>query len=243
MNRNRRRAIVSVGISQSRVLDIYVERLLRTFSEHAGEGTEIYIWDKEWPPGAMEHRACNYGFKVHAAAEAARIGCESILWMDASCYAIRDLEPLWNRLKRDGHVLIEDANRLGNWCSDRTLAQFGVSRDEAMKIALMCGTCWGLDLTFERSREFLRRLKEYATPDNFNGSHMSRHEGLRGEHPRPGTEGAKYSDDARTWGHRSDETYMSLLVRELGMQTHVGVEFVGGSTVNEQACVRSGYDL
>lgn len=239
----KKRAIVSVGVSASRVLDKYVARFARTFAEHGGPGTMMLVWDKEWPPGSPSHHECHYAFKVHAAWEAKRLGYTSILWFDASCYAVRDITPLWERLERDGHVLIEDANALGKWSSDRSLAQFNVSRDEAMEIRLMCGTCWGLDLTVERSLKFLERLREYATPDNFCGTHMSRNPALR-LHPRPGTEGAIFSDDERVWGHRSDETYMSLLARELGMATLPATEeFAGGNQAHERTCVRSGYDL
>lgn len=235
-----RRAIACVGISQSRVLDIYVQRMERTFAQYGG--AELFIWDQQWPPGSLPHRDCNYGFKVHAVDYARNRGFTSVLWFDASCYAIRSIEPLWERLERDGHILIDDMNKLDKWSSDRSLEQFGVSRDEAAEIPLMVGTCWGLDLRQPRSVVFLDRLLQYATPENFNGTHQSRLPQLR-EHPRPGTEGARVSSDERCFGHRSDEVYMALLARELGMKTHVGVEFVGGMTVTEQACVRSGYDL
>jgi hypothetical protein len=237
-----KRAIVCVGVSQSRVLDRYVQRMRETFARYGGDvGT--YVWEFDWPPDSLSHRECNYGFKVHAVDYARRKGHTSILWVDASCYAIKSIEPLWERLERDGHVLIEDLNPLGAWSSDASIAMFGVSRDEAMKIPLMCGTCWGLDLTVERSRVFLDRLLELATPENFNGTHVSRFKALAAEHPRPGTGGAAVSTDGRVWGHRSDETFMSLLANELKMETHVGVEFVGGMSVTEAACVRSGYDL
>lgn len=238
-----KRAVVTVGISEARLFGPYLERWERTFRQY-GCADYLKIWQHEWPPGSLPHGQCHYAFKVHAVWDAYVRGYTSILWMDSSCHAIRPLSALWQRLERDGHVLIEDANRLGNWSSDRSLAQFGISRDDAMKMPLLCGTCWGVDLTNPRSLEFIRQLRQYATPDNFMGTHNSRLPGLTATpHPRPGTEGATVSDDERAWGHRSDEVYMGGLAHKLGMQTHVGVEFVGGSTVNEHACVRSGYDL
>lgn len=237
-----KRVIVCVGVSQSRVLDIYVQRMERTFREF-GCADEIFIWDQQWPPNSPAHRDCNYAFKVHAVDYARSRGFTKILWCDASCYAIKPIEPLWQRLEHEGHILIDDANRLGSWSSDHSLAQFGISRDKAMEIALMCGTCWGLDLHFPRSVTFLDRLLALATPENFNGTHVSRLPGLAQQHPRPGTHGALFSNDERCWGHRSDETFMSLLAHQLEMNTHVGVEFVGGMTVGEAACIRSGYDI
>ncbi|KKW46521.1 MAG: hypothetical protein UY96_C0003G0024 [Parcubacteria group bacterium GW2011_GWB1_56_8] len=239
-----KRAIVTVGVSGTRPFGVYLDRFKRTFAEFGG-ADYLKIWHRDWPPGSASHRDIHYGFKVHAIYEAWQKGFTSILWMDSSCSAFASLDPLWLRLERDGHVLVEDANALGNWCSDFSLQTFGITRDDAMKIRLMCGTCWGVDLTNERSKTFLERLRNFATAEHFNGTHRSRLDGLpAGGHPRPGTEGASVSNDERVWGHRSDEVYMSLLARELGMITHSGVEFIGGSgNTNPRACVRSGYDL
>lgn len=233
------RIVVTVGVSASRVLGPYIERWRRTFAEFSG--SDGVAWDRDWPPGSPSHHEVHYAFKVHAMFEAARRGYTSILWCDAACYAIKPLDKMWARLERDGHVLIDDANKLGTWSSDKSLATFGMSRDQAMTIPLMCGTCWGVDLRVEKSRTFLERLRSYATGEHFCGSHQSR-SGIY-THPRPGTEGALFSSDERCWGHRSDEVYMSLLAHELGMATHAGVEFCGGMTVQEDSCIRSGYDI
>ncbi len=235
------RAIVTVGIHPTRGFGKYCDRFRRTFAEF-GCADEIIIWDHRWPPNSPTHQECNYAFKVYAVKEAHRRGHDSVLWLDCSCNAIRSIEPLWARLKRDGHVLVEDANSLGKWTGDRTLEHFGVTRDEAMNLPLMCGTCWGVDFTNERSREFIRRLAEVAVPEHFNGTHVSRNPDIP-RHPRPHTEGWLVSNDERCWGHRADETCLSLLARELKMNTHVGIEFVGGGEVTDQACIRSGYDL
>lgn len=236
-----KRAIVTVGISDARIFGPYLDRWTRTFGQYGG-ADYMKVWHREWPPGSMTHRQCHYAFKVHAVWETYQRGYTSILWFDASCWATRPLGPLWERLERDGHVLVEDANKLGNWSSDASLAMFNVTRDEAMKIPLMCGTCWGVDLTNPRSLTFLERLRALAVPENFIGTHNSRHPGLR-QHPRPGTEGAMVSNDERVWGHRSDEVWMSLLSHDLGMGTHAGVEFSGGGACDDRTCVRSGYNI
>src|SRR3990167_524046 len=235
---NPQRAIVTVGISNSSLFAPYLERFERTFREFGG-ADYLKIWRHEWPPESPTHHECHYAFKVHAVWEAFQRGYTSILWFDSSCHAIRPLEALWDRLERDGHILIVDGNALGNWSSDHSLAEFGASRDDMMGVNLMCGTCWGVDLRNERSRTFLERLRAYAKPEHFIGTHVSRLPGL----PPPTTEGACMSNDPRVRGHRSDEVYMALLARQFGMTTHAGIEFVGGGEVTERACVRSGYDI
>ena len=155
-----KRAIVTVGASETRLFGPYLERFKRTMREYGG-ADYLKIWHKEWPPGSPTHHEAHYAFKVHAVYETAARGYTSILWLDCSANAFKPIEPMWERLERDGHVLVEDANMLGKWCGDRTLEVFGVSRDKAMTIPLMCGTCWGVDLTVERSRVFLERLRSY----------------------------------------------------------------------------------
>lgn len=237
-----KRAIVTVGASVTRLFGPYLERFKRTFLKFGG-ADYLKIWHREWPPGSPSHHECHYAFKVHAVYEAAQHGCTSILWLDSSCSAFAPLTPIWEHLERDGHILVEDANKLGKWSSDHSLATFGITRDEAMTVQLMCGTCWGVDLTVPRSRTFVELLRSYAKPEHFNGTHVSRLPGLPA-HPRPGTEGSSVSNDERVWGHRSDEIYMGLLARQLGMITHAGEEFVGGSgNRNPRACIASGYDL
>lgn len=237
-----RRAIVTVGVSDGRIFGPYLERFERTFREYGG-ADYFKMWHREWPTGSPTHRNINYAFKLYAVQDAMDHGCTSVLWFDASCWAIRPLGSMWQHLERDGHLLIRDVNTLATWASDHSLAQFNVTRDEAEGIYLMCGTGYGLDLTNDRSRTFLERMRSHAIPGNFNGTHKSRHPGLAIEHPRPDTSGALYSDDPRCYGHRSDEVYMSLIARDLGMETHIGEEFAGGSTVWEKSCVRSGYTL
>ncbi len=247
-----KRAIVTAGIGASRPFEKYLERFERTFKEFGGMDY-LKIW-REWPPGSRTHTEVHYGFKVHAMFEAIAQGCTSILWMDSSCNAFAPLTPVWESLERKGHLLVEDDNVLGKWSSDHSLQSFGITRDYAMKhIRLMCGTFWGVDITNPVSRNFIDRLREYAVPEHFNGTHVSRLDGVPNSHPRPGTEGASVSTDERVWGHRSDEVYMSLIAHELGMKTHNCTEFLGGGefsperlvelAVSQDACVKSGYDL
>lgn len=236
------RAIVTVAASGTRQFGPYMERFKRTFIEFGG-ADYLKIWHREWPPESPDHQTCHYAFKVHAVYEAWERGHTSVMWFDSSCNAFAPLTPLWERLERDGYFFVDDANALGNWSSDRSLEVFGVTRDEAMYLRLGCGTCWGVDLTQERSQTFLKRLREYATPEHFNGTHKSRLDG-QPMHPRPGTEGFLVSHDARCWGHRSDEVFTTLITRELGMTKRDQQEFVGGSGNRPiGACVKSGYDL
>lgn len=233
----KRRVVVTVGVSEARILGSYIFRWTETFKKFAG--STCIAWQKTWPPGSPSHREANYAFKAYAMKHAQQKGFTSLLWCDAACYAVAPLNFIWERLERDGHILLDDSNKLGNWSSDKSLKMFDITRDQAMDIQLMVGTCWGLDLRVERSRIFLDRLLALATPENFNGNHQS----SLSDMAQPLTEGARYSTDERCLGHRSDEVAMALLARQLGMSTHFGIEFSGGGPVNDLTCIRSGYNL
>ncbi len=248
------RAIVSVGVSETRVFGPYHRRLAETtavYSKH----TETMRWTDQWPPGSPSHGEVNYGFKAHAlrfAAESRRFSL--VLWLDVSCYAVASLEPLWAHIEKEGHFLggepqLDPAtgfvapaqpatfDNLGEWSSDLALETFGLTRDEAMRVVLLSGCCIGLDLRHERSRTFLDRLVGYATPEHFNGTHTS---GILGK--AGGSARRPVSTDPRCKGHRSDEVYMALLAREIKM-TSSGEFFTGGMPPNPSTVLRSGYDI
>lgn len=254
----KKRAIVTVGVSQVRDFKPYHERFQRTLDPAAGLSCahDVRRWVEQWPPGSPTHHQVHYAFKVHAIEDARARGFTSILWLDVSCHAVAPLEPLWQVIERDGHFLCGEPqldpetglvtnppatmDRLGTWSSDHSLGCFGLSRDDAMKVTLLSGTCIGLDLEHPRSLEFLNRLRAFAVPAHFNGTHKS---GLKlareGTEP---TERGRISDDPRVEGHRSDEVYMTLLARELKM-TSSGEYFTGGNAERPTTVLKSGYDL
>lgn len=252
------RAIVTVGVNPQRKFGPYHERFEKTlgldgpFSRAHG----VRRWDHDWPPGSPAHSELHYGFKIYAIRDALAQGFTSILWLDVSCFAVASLEPLWKEIETEGHWLggepeldhstgfvtneaaAQTMDRLGCWSSDKALEAFGLSRDDAMRVTLLTGTCIGLDFTHARSRAFFEKLSSFAVPGHYNGTHSS---GLLGDPTQP-TEGKMMSTDPRCQGHRSDEVYMTLIARELKMKTS-GEIFTGGNAIRPSTVIRSGYDL
>ncbi len=99
-----KRAIVTVGVSNSRAFGPYHERFARSFAEH-GAADGILRWSDAWPAGSPSHGECHYAFKTHAIRHAFKSGYTQILWLDVSCWATRSLEPLWEAIAGDGHFL------------------------------------------------------------------------------------------------------------------------------------------
>lgn len=175
-------------------------RLVSTVTDVGGVGHVIHMQD-EAECYAPPHSEVSYAFKPHAiAVAAAHLGADVILWADASVYAIRDLEPVFDHIEDHGHLFFYNCGA-GQWSSGHALNFFGVTREESFQIPMLMGLCMGLDLRQERPREFLRRWL-HSIP-MFAGSWTN----ANGE----------VSKDPRVTGHRHDQTAASLIAHQLQM--------------------------
>jgi hypothetical protein len=172
-----------------------------------------------FPAGCPDHLDVPFAFKPHCFVEARRAGLESVLWMDASCVAIRPLEPLFDVLERTGYLLFRNANHVvGSWASDEALEALGVSREETMAMPEVNAAALGLSMNdplaltflngwfeaaravvpFRGTRETLETWDDYAaTKWNRDGS---------------------ISAEPRVRGHRHDQTVAGVLAHRLGMK-------------------------
>ena len=132
-------------------------RLRDSLKQH-GFQSDFLCWCDQWPPGSPPHQDVPYAFKSYAFQEAVRRGYESIFWLDASCWAIRPVEPMFDEMEAQGHLFSAEGSVVGNWIKDEALAIFGLSRDDAMKIPMIGGMFMGVCLTHERSQKWLNRF-------------------------------------------------------------------------------------
>ena len=212
------RAIVSVAVREP-----YVARgaRMRPTLDRFGCCDYVKIFDN-WPPGAPTHFEHHYAFKWGAFKHAADLGYKRILWLDSACVALAPLEPMWQEIESIGHLFAPDENALGKWSSDESLARYGVTRDAAMDMRLFCGSWFGLNFDFPAAASFFEEWGQLAAAAG--GPFMSSHSEYAPDKMRslPVTDGpsrAVISDDPRCVGHRSDETYYSLMAHARGMST------------------------
>lgn len=178
---------------------------LRDSLKATNPNVDILQWIDEYPPNSPSHQVSPYAFKVAAFRHAASLGYELILWCDSSLWATGSLEPFFTKLAEQGHVLQANGWACGQWCSDRALEPFGITRDEAMEIPDYTGCCMGLNVTHERTREFLRRLyKKSKDGFSFPGSWTNKNQ--------------EVSADPRVLGHRHDQVIGSLIAWQMGME-------------------------
>jgi len=200
--------------------DRYVPLQERLVGSLASQGfrDSLLAWKDGMPPGSPSHRESPYAFKLHALRAAAARGHRTVLWLDAPCVAVRPLGPLFERIEREGHLLVAGDEKLGNWANDACLARFSIGRDEAMALKLMNGTFIGLDLDRARSREWLEELFRASEEGLFQGPYLSDQAPAPVKARKPGKPQGFVSKDPRCWGHRHDEAVGSCLAFRLGME-------------------------
>jgi len=178
-------------------------RLARSLDELAPDVERVFF--DALPPGcpSHDHLVAPYAFKAWACRAAADAGADIIVWCDASYWLVRPLDDVLAWTVEHGCWFHGPDNDLGAWTNDRTLAAFGLTRDEAMGHAMILAGGFALDMRTRRGRDFLDRYQQGAADGLFAG-HWSNAD--RSESPDP-----------RCRGHRHDQSVASLLIREMGL--------------------------
>ena len=161
-------------------------------------------WINTWPPNSPPHKSLPYGFKSYAFQEAIRQGYETILWLDASCWAIRPLEPLFDAIEAEGHVFSHEGAFAGNWLKDEAYATLNTTREQAMTIPVLGGMFMGVCLQNSRSQQWLRRFIEVCQDGKTLPGHFHNVNNC-------------VSKDPRCLGHIGDQTVASIIAFQLGM--------------------------
>lgn len=167
---------------------------------------ELLFWShvpSHWP----KHEEKPYAFKAYSLISASRIA-DTVLWCDASVVPIRSLEPLWEKIERDGYWLARNGFLNTQWTCDSAYPDLfpGIpyerAREENSKIPHVVATAFGLNLRSEIGKKFLDEYYRLAQTHAFCGPWKN-----------DGTCGP--SDVS---GHRHDQTAASVIAHRLGMQ-------------------------
>lgn len=179
-------------------------RLLQSLKDTGYDG-DVYAWSDESHLAVPGHESMPYAFKIGAFNHVAALGHKIILWCDAAVFAIKNIQPIFDHIEREGHILFHSGFNCAQWTSDVCLEQCSVTRDEAEKMPMYMACCMGLNLDHPRSAEFLRRLTERALdgvslPGAWNNT------------------GNSVSKDLRCQGHRHDQSIGSLIAAQMQME-------------------------
>lgn len=189
------------------------KRLIDSLDAVKFTGERVMFRDT-WPSYTPPHSEAPYLFKVGALREAQQAGIDLALWMDASCWAINVLDPVFDIIQRDGAFIIGDAWTVGQWCTDECLQYFALTREQAHEIRLNYAICMGFDLRAPRIMEFMDRWESAGRCGMFNGPWA-----YPADAPEFKPSKALMPEEAAqiTPGHRHDQTVASILIHLLGL--------------------------
>lgn len=180
-------------------------RLMKSLFE-TGYSESLVFFTNEAKLGCARHTEAPYAFKPMVFQKAWVAGYTTLLWVDASVWALKDITPLFDLIERYGHLLfLNNTSELksAQWTSDACLAGFAMTRDEALNVDQTMGAVMGLDLTKPDSQKFLEVWLEKSKDGfSFPGSWTNRHH--------------EVSLDPRCSGHRHDQANASIIAHQLG---------------------------
>ena len=194
-----------------------VARMIQKFEE-VSPGYEIQAWVNTLPPGTPEIvkdgvSYTGYAAKPWALSHAMQTADVALL-LDASVYPIRHIEPLLDFINGHGYYLAPAGFTIGEWTNDEMLAKFGMDRDHALKIPDVASGIVGLK-NDEQGRYAVRRWCETTRWDCFAAPHSNLLAADKKHHYR---NAGFVSYDPRCSGHRQDQSALSLIAQQAGMQ-------------------------
>lgn len=146
MNKN---AIISFATKKGR----YVKALARLSESlrNNSEGIDFISWIGEAALGAPLHSGNPYAFKIYAFNAARAAGYKNVLWVDSSCFAIKNVQPCFDEIETNGFLFQDAGFYASEYINDMALNYFGITREQAREIKLI-GNAGMLGLNFDMGR-------------------------------------------------------------------------------------------
>jgi len=206
------------------------ERLRRALDTVGFDGMRAFFRDR-WPPGSPSHQETPYAFKAFAIADAWRRGASVVLWADASVLPVKSLDPLFERIERDGYWVSNNGFTTGEWCADSALGPLGITREQSWGIPHPVATAFGLNLADPDAMGLFREWFQLAMDGAaFRGPWTNRN--------------GEASNDPRVRGHRHDQTALGVLVWRHGWKLTDPpniIAYRGGETADTLLIVDGAY--
>jgi hypothetical protein len=177
-------------------------RLVESLKEMGFDGDILTFDDTNFK--CPTHDDTPYGFKPYVMLEAKNRGYDLILWLDASFWAIRPIDSIFEIMERLGCAIQAGGELFGYWCSDIVLERLGITREQAFQIYISATGLLGLNMQDAKSVEYLRQWYDYAKEGiTFRGAWRNVDHCV--------------SKDDRVQGHRHDMIVGSFIIHQLKM--------------------------
>lgn len=142
-----------------------LEQTIKTYSQNI----PFLSWTNETQIQAPPHKVNPYAFKVYAFYRAIQQGYDTIFWMDASCYLIKDVTPLFEMIDKDGYFMHEAGHYAGSWINDHAKAYFGIEQSILDTLPMFTAGCFGLSAYSQTAMTFLDDWRKSMEAGCFKG--------------------------------------------------------------------------
>jgi len=195
------KAIISVGVGGWHPKG--VARLSESLKDTGWDG-DLLTWTDGYPDGSPLHSEVPYAFKPYAFKAAFDLGYTHVQWCDASMWAVKNPDPIFDLIDSQGYFFIENGFMNGQYSSDTSCEYFGYTREQAWKMRQVVGGTIGLHK--DKAAEFFKRYIESVptfkgcepVKDSWNNDNL------------------QVSTDPKCRGHRHDQTAASFIADQLG---------------------------
>ena len=146
------------------------QRLMNSL--HHKTDADILFYEKEYQVGAPKHQDMQYAFKPYALDKARNDGYSLVLWLDASMYVLKSLEPIFREIEETGYFFQNSGWVNERWTTPEQEEYFGTNEGRMISSGVV-----GLNLRSEEGNEFLDKWVWASIKGMFNGSHeVTRHD-------------------------------------------------------------------
>jgi hypothetical protein len=145
------------------------QRLRQSLIDNNFNG-DFFGYIGEGSVGSPSHLENPYAFKIYAIDKLRVMGYTKILWLDASVYAVKNVQPIFDWIEDKGIFMEEAGHWAGSWTNDATLEYFGITREQAMKVPMYSAGVSGFDFEKHNSINHFNFWYESMKNGLFKGS-------------------------------------------------------------------------
>ena len=178
-------------------------RMANRLKELEFNGSTLFF-TQNLPRGCAFHKVIPYQFKPFCIWNAYLSGYRQILWLDAPIYPNHSIDYFFQKIAKNGYFVLGDSGwNLGEWCSDRVLDHYRISREDSFKMPQCLSGVLGFDLNRPEVLIIFKRWMD-ESHITFPGD-WDNQMGTVSVHP-----------DVR--GHRHDQTSIAILAHQAGWE-------------------------
>ena len=192
----------------------------------------------ELPAGWPSHQDKPYAFKAYALKAAVDAGAELVLWADAAILPIRSMEPLWEKIEREGAWIHNGGWLNHQWTADEAYpdlfnVEYAEDADNGLDpefqnrrmnrtIPHVVATTFGLNVKHPVGAQILAEYYRLASETRAFCGPWWNSNGEREDYRQH--RGAAPCGPPSTLGHRHDQTALSVIAWRLGVKLTEGAE-------------------